>query len=179
MITWAWVVTLAFWLTPMPRHSAGWIVNYGSPRVSEANATFRGYSLEGFVCGAAVMSPSDLGKIVWVREVREVGGEDAAWHGPCLAVDVSSRKDFYPYVMQGEILEIDRNLADHFGMRSSMRGEVWKDPCPPDGRETQPRRYRLREPVQFDLNGDRYSYWKVGRRPQESIPDDCPVNGLK
>lgn len=160
-ITLFWVVTLAVWLTPVPAHAQGLLVNYGSVGLSQANAAYHGYSLDGYEFGAALMSPSDLGKVLWVRRP---GGE---WFGPGLSVDVASRKDFYKYVvLNHEVAEIDIRAVTALGFMRGMWGEVYVGLCPPLGRFSQPQDYELEEVV-FDPEGDRWTYWQVGMRPQQ------------
>lgn len=47
----------------------------------------------------SAISPSDLGKIFWLRV------PDGEWIGGCLAVDVGARVDFANQIAIGEIAE--------------------------------------------------------------------------
>lgn len=163
-ITYTFVVILSIWLTPMPHHSMGLLVNYGSVDISRANAEYHGYSLDNFAFGAASMSPSDLGKIVWVRVT---GGN---WFGPGLIVDTASRKDMYPYISKGEILEVDIRAVKALGFEYGAQGEAFVGKCPPE-RDSIPQKYVLENPV-FDPLGDTFYYWEVGMRPQEKVFPD-------
>lgn len=123
----ATLVSMSTWLTPMPQHAQGRLVAYGNQSLVEANAAYRGYSLDGFDnrCGVAVMSPSDLGKIVWVRL------SETEWIR-CLAVDVGARHDFFALVFQKrEVAEVPFWLAEHMDFEFSQWGEVAIGLCPP------------------------------------------------
>lgn len=99
------------WWTPAPRLSYGKAVWY-DPYLMEATAEWRGMDLKGFVGGVAMMSPADIGEVIWIkRENRQV------WDGPFLVVDVSSRHDMYVTVEKiGEVVEIDYQTAVTWGM---------------------------------------------------------------
>ena len=166
------VVILAVWLFAMPRHAFGLIGNYGSVRTTEANALYRSYSMEGFECGGALMSPSDIGKVFWLRRP---GGK---WFGPCLSVDVASRKDFYTYVtLQGKILEVDERGMKFLDAEHGTQGEVYVGVCPPPATSVA-REYSLPY-VKFDPEGDRWTYWKHGLRIQQRplTVEECRVYG--
>lgn len=124
------VVTVSSWLTPLPQHAAGKLVYYGPQYLSEANADYRGYDLSPYWnrCGVAVMSPADLGRMVWVRKP---GGE---WLGPCLAVDVAARIHFARAVWYvGEIVDVPKSVRDALGFEFGMPGEAWIGQCPQEG----------------------------------------------
>lgn len=72
------------------------------------------------------MSPADLGKVVWMRV------QDGRWLGPCLAVDVSGRHDFYANVIvRHEIIEVGARLRSQMGdFPFSTMGEAWLGACP-------------------------------------------------
>jgi hypothetical protein len=135
-----WLVSVATWLSPMPQHSMGLLVNYGDQSYIEGNAEFRGYDLSHYPrrCGVASVTPSLLGRIVWVRR------ENTAWYGPCLVVDVMARHHFYDGVyVKHEILEVPRWLCDWLGFQNGAQGYVWVGQHPPDrapgpAREHQP-----------------------------------------
>lgn len=154
----------------MPQHSAGLLVVYGDQHLIAANADYRGYSLAPYrdACGVAVMSPSDLGKIIWVRLPNSV------WFGPCLAVDVSRRTDFYRYVYQyGEIAEIPNWLASRWGFAHGAPGEVFVGMCPP--LNSTPSVYApplaLDDPP-LDANPIFWPY------PRQVLPTQCREHGL-
>ncbi len=130
----ALIVSIATWLRPMPHLSEGWIVRYGPDYIGRANADFRGYSLEGYECAGALMSPADLGKVFWVRT-------DGEWYGPCLSVDVARRIDFYHYVYElEEIVELTDSALSNLGIENGARGLVFVGLCPPT-RPVMPQRY--------------------------------------
>jgi len=122
------IVSLVTWLSPLPQHAEGKLVRYGPDYLAHANAEYRGYDLTDFGgCGVALMSPADLGKIVWLRIP---GGE---WIGPCLSVDSARRVDFHRYVYSvREIAEVtDSTIAALGGFEHQAWGEVWVGRCPP------------------------------------------------
>lgn len=124
----AFLVAVSTWMTPMPQHSRGLLVYYGSDELALANAHYRGYTLDGFKdhCGLSVMSPADLGKIVWVRLSKY------EWYGPCLGIDVGARQDFYRLIYKNkEVVEISTTLRNRLGFVNGIKGEVWVGKCPP------------------------------------------------
>lgn len=132
----ALIVALSTWLTPMPQHAQGLFVYYGSQRLIEANAAYHGYDLSPYRdrCGVSIISPDDLGRVVWLR----IGNE---WYGPCLGVDVASMRDFYNIVYRnGEVAELAEPQRSHFGFGSSAPSEIFVGECPPDS-ESQPLPY--------------------------------------
>src|SRR3989304_3423043 len=102
------LVSIFSWLGWMRVHAEGATILYGADYLAQANADYHGYTLKGYECGLAGMSPADLGKTVWVRgrppPIAELGktvwnrGRITEWIGPCLAVDVGARKDFYTLI---------------------------------------------------------------------------------
>ncbi len=125
----AFIVTLASWTTPMPQHAVGKLVWYGSQNLVEANAEYRGYDLTGYKdrCGVATMSPTDLGKVMWLRAPTRTG-----WYGPCLAVDVAARIHFARAVYYvNEIVEVSTKVRDLYGFENGIWGEVYVGACPP------------------------------------------------
>ena len=108
------------WWTPAPKHSYGKAVWY-APYLMNATAEWRGMSLEGFEGGVAMMSPADIGQVVWLKRPGEVEGNSAGgagvWEGPFLVVDVSSRVHMWTTITQiGEIIEVDFQTALRWGM---------------------------------------------------------------
>ena len=103
------------WWTPAPQHSYGKAVWY-APYLMDATAEWRGMSLEGFEGGVAMMSPADMGQVVWLKRPASSmsGGE---WEGPFLVVDVSSIIHMWTTVTQiGEVVEVDFQTALRWGM---------------------------------------------------------------
>lgn len=141
------VVTLSVWLTPLPEHAVGMIGKYGTWQDTNAQAVYRGYDPLPYACGGALMSPTDLGKIFWVRRVPGDARYDSLqittdWFGPCLADDTSARKDFIDNVFrQRKVAEMDDRVADALGgwiNDAWFWGEVYVGICPPDEDETPP-----------------------------------------
>ena len=166
----ALIITVSTWLTPMPQHAAGKIGYYGPQYLAEANADFHGYDLAPYIdrCGLAVMSPADLGKIVWLR------AGDSEWYGPCLGVDVAQRVHFYDYVTRiGELVEVPQSVREHFGFEWVVTGEVWVGACPP-GRVTQPESYA--ELVTQTATWDHAPFERTpsfAPYPPQQWPEDC------
>ena len=127
------IVALSTWLAPHPAHMQGRFVYYGSQRLIEANASYRGYDLSHYPerCGLSAIGPDGLGKIYWIRVP---GGK---WHGPCLAVDVVAQRDFYLSVYdRQEIAELGAVQREWLGFRATTWGEVHIGLCPPDESST-------------------------------------------
>jgi len=121
------VVAIATWMTPMPKQANGLLVLYGPPSLAQINAEFHGYDLKDYACGLSLMSPADLGKVVWVRK------KDGKWFGPCLSIDTARRQDFWDYVYnKHEVAEVDSRAADALGFDHGIKGEVYVGLCPPD-----------------------------------------------
>ena len=125
------------WFLPAPVHYVGKAAFY-APGLMEATADLRGLSLEGFVDGVSLMSPADIGSVVWIRRP---GHE---WEGPFLSVDSARRSDLYGVVVhRGEAVEVGFETARSWGMVSGRAGswiahswiipevEIWKGRCPP------------------------------------------------
>lgn len=162
-----YVVAVSVWMTPMPQHSRGWLVLYGNERLSLANAEYRGYDIEGYACGLAVMSPADLGKTVWVRR------PGARWFGPCLAVDTSGRKDFFANVYyRGEIAEVDIRAAKALGFKYGVRGEAYVGSCPPRRGTSVPEYYEPEVHIDHHTQNLSYlsAYWPY---PKQQKLVDC------
>ena len=146
------MVSVLTWLVGMPIHAEGVIMLYGADYLAEANARYHGYSLDGYECGLAVMSPTDLGKTVWIRGTKAPAsefrktvwreGRVTGWIGPCLAVDVGARKDFYTLIWEKhEVAEVTYEIAARLGFdRGGVWGETWVGNCPPRDKG-EPERY--------------------------------------
>jgi hypothetical protein len=112
------LITLLQWMTPAPVYSYGGAVWY-APGVMEANCEYRGFDMEGYVDGVALMSPSDLGKSVWLRR----GGHE--WEGPYRVCDCGTRGQVYEMVtVRGEVVEVGWRTASGWGMGPHDGG--WK-----------------------------------------------------
>lgn len=103
------------WWTPAPQHGYGKAVWY-APYLMNATAEWRGMSLEGFEGGVAMMSPADIGQVVWLKRPGSTL-EGGAWEGPFLVVDVSASMHMWTTITQiGEIVEVDFQTAQRWGM---------------------------------------------------------------
>jgi hypothetical protein len=131
------LITNETWWTAQPEHVKGKAVWY-APNIMEATAEWRGMSLEGFAGGVALMSPAEMGEVVWLKR------PGFSWEGPFLVVDASARVHMWVTVTHiGEVVEVDWNTARRWGMVSGSEGsytvnewmirdvEVWKGALPP------------------------------------------------
>jgi hypothetical protein len=64
-------------------------------------AEYRGYDLDGYAGGVALMAYGDLGREVWVAV-------DGDWHGPFLSVDCAARDHYDGRMEKGDVIEISR-----------------------------------------------------------------------
>ena len=104
------LISTASWMIPHPSYSYGSAVWY-APWVMEGTARARGMSLEGYVDGVSLLSPSDIGETVWMRKL---GGE---WEGPFLVVDCAQQNHhFAAAYYNGETVEIGWETAKRWGM---------------------------------------------------------------
>ena len=120
----AWVPmypSIESWFTPAPLHFEGNAVFYARG-VMEATAKARGLSLDNFLDGVALISPSDIGLPVWLRRPGH------SWEGPFLVVDSSMRGDAYPIVVyRKEAVEIGWRTAKRWGMVNDKgKVEMWR-----------------------------------------------------
>jgi len=147
----------------MPALAEGWLDYLG-----RANADYRGYSLDGFACAGALMSPSDLGKTFWVRH-------KGAWVGPCLSVDVAKRTDFHHYVYElREIAELTDSTLAALGIVNGARGQVYVGACLPR-RERMPQVYAPRLTLDEPPLDRNPLFWPY---PVQSSPVACGANPL-
>lgn len=103
-------ISIEFWYTRAPLYTFGGAVFY-APRVMEATADYRGYSLEGYLDGVAMMSPADIGRTVWLKPPGE------PWEGPYLVVDCARRADMWPIaIVRREVVEVGFTTALRWGM---------------------------------------------------------------
>lgn len=119
-------VTIKTWYTPAPPYVQGNAVWY-APRLMESTAAYRELSLDGYVDGVSLMSPSDIGRTVWLRR------PDHDWEGPFLVVDCARRGDIWPVVMMhGEIVEVGFQTAARWGMvDATLYGDIYDRPYKP------------------------------------------------
>jgi len=156
------VVSVQTWMTPVPAHSLGWLVYYGPRYLVEANAEYRGYDLSPYwqACRVAVMSPADLGKMVWFR--RHLGQRSV---GPCLAVDISKRSEFYLNVIERGIVA---DVSTEVGFEKGLRAEMYVGSCPP--RISEPRRYLPKVTLDEPPIGPNPLFWPY---PSQKLPQRC------
>lgn len=158
------IVSLATWLSPMPIHSQGLLVRYGNQSLVEANATYHEVDLSPYWnrCGLSAISPSDMFKVVWVR--NPTTGE---WLGPCVFIDAANRKHFETIVYTNhEVAEIPFWLADILGAEFGQWGEVSVSLCPPTDDSIA---VRYSPQLRRDSGGSLgWRYW-----PKQELPVAC------
>lgn len=160
------LVSVMTWLTPAPAHAEGLLVRYGPQWLVEQVATYREYDLSPYPerCGLSVMSPSDLGKTVWVKQA------DGTWFGPCLAMDVADRKNFARYVYDyGEVAELPNLLTERMGFCCGQWGEISISSCPPFP-DSLPDRYIPPLKRDYNPNSITPSMWPY---PAQQFPQAC------
>jgi len=107
------------WYTPAPVHITGSATFY-APGVMRATANYRGMDLTGYLDGVAMMSPADIGRVVWLRRP----GLD--WEGPFLVVDCARRNDMYNVIVhRHEVVEVGFRTALGWGMVDGT-AKSWK-----------------------------------------------------
>lgn len=172
------VVAVSTFITPLPANTPlyGKFVNYGGQQLVEANADFHGYDLSPYwnECGAAAMSPVDLGRIFYVMPTE--GPAAGEIFGPCVFLDSSQRTSghfTYSVWTLGETVEAGGNLRDALGLEYGMWGYVWVGQCPPpaeDWWEAPQVIYRpplvIDEPP-YEADPRYYPY------PPQEMPIDC------
>ena len=112
-------VTTETWMTGHTTYSSGAATFY-APQVMEATADYRGMSLDGFVDGVSLMSPSDIGKVVWIKY-------DGVWDGPFLSVDTAQQNHMCQAIQtRGEVIEVGYKTAERWGMTDWPDVHEWK-----------------------------------------------------
>lgn len=134
---------------------------YGSDYVLKASAEYRGWDVSPYKDIISGMSPSDLGKVAWVRL------EDGTYYGPLLVGDSGARHDFYKLVyVNHEIAEIGNRLRELMGFTYSEWGEVVVSLCPPAS-DSIPVRYQPY--LKWDSSGG--LDWREW--PKQQMPVNC------
>jgi len=91
-----------------------WVIGnatYYAPGPMRATAKWRGMDLTSFVDGVSLMSPSDIGDVVWIKPP----GRD--WEGPYLVVDCAQQNHMYAAVVhKGEVVEVSWYTAQRWGL---------------------------------------------------------------
>ena len=114
------LISFESWFTPAPYFSYGNAVFY-APNVMEGTARHRGFSLDGYLDGVAMLSPADIGRTVWLRRP---GHE---WEGPYLVVDCARRGDMYGTIVhRDEVVEVGFRTALRWGMVRETAGGGWR-----------------------------------------------------
>lgn len=135
------IVSVNTWLQPQPPLTYGRLVLYGNQRLVDANAEWHGYELSHYPnnCGFSALSPANLGQIAYFS----VDGK--TWVGPCLAVDVSKRSDYYNLVVEKrEVAEVSANIANLLGFEQGGKmGYVYYGLCPPKYTSEMPEKWEL------------------------------------
>ena len=107
------------WMTGHPPYSEGAATFY-APNVMEGTARYRGMDLDGYVDGVSLMSPSDIGKVVWIRY-------NGVWEGPFLSVDTAQQNHMCQAIQtRGEVVEVGYKTAKRWGMTDWPTVHEWK-----------------------------------------------------
>jgi len=160
------MVSVETWLMPSPAHAEGLLVRYGPQWLVESVAEYRGYDLSPYPdrCGLSLISPSDLGKIVWVRQA------DGTHYGPCLAVDVAARQHFAWIVYNNrEVAEVPNHISTMMGFKNGQWGEIYIGVCPPPA-DSIPAYYQPPLVLDPDPQSITPSMWPY---PEQQLPGEC------
>jgi hypothetical protein len=104
---------------PSPQYHYGRAAFYREG-VMEATAHARGISLDGYIGGVSLMSPANIGEVVWLRP------EGMEWSGPYLVVDCAQRDDILQILGgRAEAVEVDWATAIAWGMVVPHRRCCW------------------------------------------------------
>lgn len=115
----AYLVTYETWMTGHPIYSTGAAVFY-APGVMEATAHIRGMDLDKYVDGVSLMSPTDIGREVWIKH-------DGVWEGPFLSVDTAQQNHMCQAIQtRGEVIEVGYQTANRWGMTDWPDVHEWK-----------------------------------------------------
>ena len=113
------LVSYNTWMTGHPPYSEGAATFY-APRMMEGTARYRGLSLDGYVDGVSLMSPSDIGKVVWIKH-------NGVWEGPFLSVDTAQQNHMCQAIQtRGEVVEVGYKTAKRWGMTDWPKVHEWK-----------------------------------------------------
>jgi len=123
------LVALYIWLQPFPNYVYGNIVNYGNQYLVEVNAQYRNYDLSLYPnrCGVSLMSPSDLGKSVWIKLPSGIWIQ-------CVSIDAGAWIDYYDLIyLKEEIVEVPNWVLKLFTDNCCItQGEIYIGLCPPE-----------------------------------------------
>lgn len=113
------LVTYNTWMSGHPTYSEGAAVFY-APNVMEGTARYRGYDLSDYVDGVSLMSPSDIGRVVWIKY-------NGVWEGPFLNVDTAQQNHMCQAIQtRGEVVEVGYRTAKRWGMTNWPKVYEWK-----------------------------------------------------
>ena len=102
-------ISLEDWFQPAPVYSKGNMVFY-APGMMKSTADYHKIDLDGYLDGVALMSPTDMGKEVWIKV-------DSIWYGPFISVDCARISDIYGVIgSRGEVVEVGFETAVMLGM---------------------------------------------------------------
>jgi len=113
------MISNSSYFLPSPQYHYGRATFYTEGRM-EATAHARGMSLDGYLDGVSLMSPANLGDVVWLRP------EGQEWTGPYLVVDCAQRDDTL-LILGGrdEAVEVGYRTAVRWGMLVPHRRCCW------------------------------------------------------
>ncbi len=98
------------WYRQTPQHTIGKAMWY-APGIMDTTARYRGMNTDGFKGGVSVISPGNIGRVVWLKR------PDMSWEGPYIVVDSSQRNHAYSHtVSQGEHVEVSFDIAREWGL---------------------------------------------------------------
>jgi hypothetical protein len=107
------------WFLSSPQYHYGRATFYTEGRM-EATAHARGMSLDGYLDGVSLMSPANIGNVVWLRP------EGMEWTGPYLVVDCAQRDDILQILGgRDEAVEVGYTTAIRWGMIQPHRRCCW------------------------------------------------------
>lgn len=110
--------TIESWFSGSPVWTSGGAVYY-SPGIMEATAEYRGFSLDGYLGGVAMMSCADIGLPIWIKY--------GIWRGPYLVVDCARRNDMVgATIIRQEVVEVDWQTAQEWGIEWKIPVQVSK-----------------------------------------------------
>ena len=113
------LVTYDTWMTGHPIYGSGGATFY-APWLMEGTARYRELDLTGYVDGVSLMSPSDIGRDVWIKH-------NGVWEGPFLSVDTAQQNHMCQAVQtRGEVVEVGYRTAQRWGMTDWPKVHEWK-----------------------------------------------------
>jgi len=161
------IISVYSWSYPQPVYSEGLLVVYGGDQLVQANADWRGYTLEGYAGGLSGISPAMLGRIAWVRV------ENSDWLGPFLVIDAVAKAHAYESIyVRHEIAEVSRATGAELGFEYGSWGYAFFGACPPNADSHLDQALPYEPPLIWDAppyDGHRSFY----PYPEQQFPVDC------